>query len=90
MQAQAEAAELAAAGEVLEGERDELAEQVAVLTTERDTLAGKAAQQATDSRGAAAHRARATGGRVCPAGGGNRPAQDRGAGRARERAGRRA
>jgi chromosome segregation ATPase len=48
VQAQAEAAELAAAGEVLEGERDELAEQVAVLTTERDTLAGKAAQQAAD------------------------------------------
>ena len=48
VQAQAEAAELAAAGEVLEGERDELAEQVAVLTTERDTLSGKAAQQAAD------------------------------------------
>ena len=48
VQAQAEAAELAAAGEVLEGERDELAEQVAGLTTERDTLAGKAAQQAAD------------------------------------------
>ena len=41
-QAQAEAAELGAAGEALEAERDELAEQVAVLTTERDTLAGKA------------------------------------------------
>ncbi len=48
VQAQAEAAELAAAGEVLESERDELAEQVAILTTERDTLAGKAAQQAVD------------------------------------------
>ena len=47
-QAQAEAAELGAAGEALEAERDELAEQVAVLTTERDTLAGKAAQQAAD------------------------------------------
>lgn len=48
MQAQAEAAELAAAGEVIEAERDALAEQVATLTTERDTLAGKAAQQAAD------------------------------------------
>lgn len=48
VQAQAEAAELAAAGEVLEGERDELAEQVAALTSERDTLAGKAQQQAAD------------------------------------------
>ena len=46
VQAQAEAAELAAAGEVIEAERDALAEQVATLTTERDTLAGKAAQQA--------------------------------------------
>jgi len=41
VQAQAEAAELAAAGEALESERDELAEQVAVLTTERDTLAAR-------------------------------------------------
>lgn len=48
VQAQAEAAELATAGEALESERDELAEQVAILTTERDTLAGKAAQQAVD------------------------------------------
>lgn len=48
VQVQAEAVELAAAGEVLEDERDELAEQVAVLITERDTLAGKAAQQAAD------------------------------------------
>ena len=48
VQAQAEAAELAAAGEVMEAERDALAEQVATLTTERDTLAGKAAQQAAD------------------------------------------
>jgi len=48
VQAQAEAAELAAAGEVLEAERDELAEQVAALTSERDTLAGKAQQQAAD------------------------------------------
>ena len=46
--AQAEAADLAAAGEVLEGERDELLEQVASLTSERDTLAGKAEQQAAD------------------------------------------
>lgn len=48
VQAQAEAAELAAAGEALEGERDGLAEQVAALTSERDTLAGKAEQQAAD------------------------------------------
>ena len=46
MQAQAEGAELAAAGEALEIERDALAEQVAALTRERDTLTGKAAQQA--------------------------------------------
>lgn len=46
--AQAEAADLAAAGELLEGERDELAELVASLTSERDTLAGKAEQQAAD------------------------------------------
>lgn len=45
VQAQAEAAELAAAGEALEEERDELAGQIAVLTTERDTLAGKADEQ---------------------------------------------
>jgi chromosome segregation ATPase len=43
-QAQGEAAELAAAGEALEAERDALAEQVAELTRERDTLAGKAQQ----------------------------------------------
>lgn len=48
VQSQAEAAELAAAGEVIETERDALAEQVAELTRERDTLAGKAAQQAAD------------------------------------------
>ncbi len=46
VQAQAEGAELAAAGEALETERDALAEQVAALTRERDTLTGKAAQQA--------------------------------------------
>ena len=48
VQAQTEAAELAAAGEVIEVERDTLAEQVAELTRERDTLAGKAGQQAAD------------------------------------------
>jgi colicin import membrane protein len=48
VQAQGEAAELAAAGEALEAERDMLTEQVADLTRERDTLAGKAAQQAAD------------------------------------------
>lgn len=48
VQSQAEAVELANAGETLEGERDELIEQVTELTTERDTLAGKAAQQEAD------------------------------------------
>ena len=48
VQAQGEAAELAAAGEVIESERNGLAEQVAELTRERDTLAGKAEQQAAD------------------------------------------
>jgi chromosome segregation ATPase len=48
VQAQSEAAELAAAGEVLEGERDELVEQVVALASERDTLAGKAQQQAAE------------------------------------------
>ena len=48
VQAQAEAAELANVGEVLEAERDDLTEQIADLTTERDTLAGKAEQQAAD------------------------------------------
>jgi len=48
VQAQAEAAELANAGEALETERDELLENVVELTTERDTLAGKAEQQAAD------------------------------------------
>lgn len=48
VQSQGEAAELAAAGEVIEAERDALAEQVAELTRERDTLAGKAEQQAAD------------------------------------------
>jgi len=47
-QAQGEAAELAAAGEAIEAERDALAEQVAELTRERDTLAGKAEQQAAE------------------------------------------
>lgn len=50
VQAQAEAAELASAGEALENERDELLEQVVELTTERDTLAGKAEQQASDMK----------------------------------------
>lgn len=45
MQAQAEAAELAQAGDKLEAERDTLIGQVAALTTERDTLAGKSAEQ---------------------------------------------
>lgn len=48
VQAQAEAADLAAAGELLEAERDALAEQAAELARERDTLAGKAEQQAAD------------------------------------------
>ncbi|MGZ5009429.1 MAG: DNA-binding protein [Methylobacter sp.] len=48
VQVQAEAAELANAGEALETERDELLENVVELTTERDTLAGKAEQQAAD------------------------------------------
>lgn len=48
VQAQAEAADLAAAGETMESELDELREQVAGLTGERDTLAGKAEQQAVD------------------------------------------
>lgn len=46
--AQGEAAELATAGEMIEGERDAMVEQVARLTRERDTLAGKAEQQAAD------------------------------------------
>ena len=48
VQALGEGAELAAAGEVIEAERDALSELVAELTRERDTLAGKAEQQATD------------------------------------------
>lgn len=48
VQAQAEAAELANAGEILEADRDGLFEQVSELTTERDTLIGKAGQQAAD------------------------------------------
>ncbi|MGR6800559.1 hypothetical protein, partial [Aeromonas veronii] len=43
--AKTEAADLAAAGETLEAERDTLAEQLAALTSERDVLAGKAAEQ---------------------------------------------
>ena len=48
LQAQAEAAELAAAGEAIEAERDALADQVAKLTRERDVLTGKAEQQAAE------------------------------------------
>ena len=48
VEVQAEAADLAFAGEALEEERDSLQAQIAELTTERDTLAGKASQQATD------------------------------------------
>ena len=48
VQAQAEAADLAAAGEALEAERDMLIEQVAVLTQERDTQKGVVTQQASD------------------------------------------
>ena len=48
VQAQAEATELAAAGEALEAERDSLIEQVAALTRERDVQAGVTAQQAAD------------------------------------------
>ena len=47
-QALAEVADLAAAGELLEAERDALAEQVGVLSSERDTLLGKSTQQAAD------------------------------------------
>lgn len=48
VQALGEGAELAAAGEAIEAERDALSELVAELTRERDTLAGKAEQQAAD------------------------------------------
>ena len=48
VQAQAEAAELAAAGEALEAERDELLERVAALTRERDRQSGVLAQQAAE------------------------------------------
>lgn len=48
VQAQSESADLSAAGEAMEAERDALVEQVTALTSERDTLAGKAAQQAED------------------------------------------
>lgn len=47
-QALAEVADLAAAGELLEAERDALAEQVGALSSERDTLVGKSTQQAAD------------------------------------------
>jgi len=48
VEAQAEAAALADAGEGLEADREALTDQVADLTSERDILAGKAAQQAAD------------------------------------------
>jgi len=48
VQAQADAAELAAAGEQIEVERDDLLEQITALTTDRDTIAGKADQKEQD------------------------------------------
>lgn len=48
VEVQAEAVELAKAGEALEDERDGLAERVAALTRERDTVAGKALEQASE------------------------------------------
>jgi colicin import membrane protein len=48
LQAQAAAAELARAGEVLEAERDELQEQIAELTTERDKAQATAAAHAAE------------------------------------------
>ncbi|MBO2007085.1 DNA-binding protein [Serratia marcescens] len=89
VQARGEAVELAAAGEVIEAERDALAEQVAELTRERDTLAGKAAASRRLGRPGAAHRARATGRRIGAGGAGHGPPQDRGTGRTADRAGRR-
>lgn len=47
-QAKTEAADLAAAGEALEAERDALAEQVAALTSKRDVLASKATEQVAE------------------------------------------
>ncbi len=46
--AQTEASELAAVGEILEGERDTLAEHIGILTTERDREAATAAERATE------------------------------------------
>lgn len=57
VQAQAEAADLAAAGGLLEAERDTLTEQVTLLTSERDTLAGRRRSRRRLSRPGAAHRA---------------------------------
>lgn len=48
VQSQSETADLAAAGEILEDERDALAESVVALTTERDTVAGKNTEQAAE------------------------------------------
>ena len=48
VEAQTEAAELAAAGELLEQERDTLAEQVASLTTERDSATATAIERAAE------------------------------------------
>jgi colicin import membrane protein len=48
LQAQAAAAELARAGEVLEAERDELQQQIAELTTERDKAQATAAAHAAE------------------------------------------
>lgn len=45
---QAEATELARAGDMLEVERDSLLDQLGALTSERDQLSGRAQQQATD------------------------------------------
>lgn len=45
---QAEATELARAGDMLEVERDSLADQLGALASERDQLSGRAQQQATD------------------------------------------
>lgn len=44
-QSEAEALDLAKAGEILEQEIEELREQVATVTSERDSLSGKASQQ---------------------------------------------
>lgn len=48
VEAQTVAADLADAGEKVEGERDALIAQVAALTSERDVLAGKTAEQSAE------------------------------------------